>query len=148
MKTQVELFDKKNIVKTRKKKNLKKEENLQLAISKYIRMQYPAAIFNCDLASGMKLPIWIAGKAKSQRSSKGQPDLIILEPRDKYHGLCLELKKDMDSVYLKDGVTLKKSEHLQEQQQILCRLSDKGYCAQFSCGFDNTKMIIDWYFSL
>jgi hypothetical protein len=151
MKKQISLFKPGDIQKSAikiKKKNQKKEESLQLAISKYIKLQYPDAIFNCDLASGMRLPIHIAAKAKAQRSSRGQPDLIILEPKGQYKALCIELKKDYDSVYLKDGKTLKKDKHLDEQHVLLTRLQDKGYYAGFTCGFEHTKKVIDWYFSL
>ena len=150
MKKQISLFKPGDIQKSAikiKKKNQKKEESLQLAISKYIKLQYPDAIFNCDLASGMRLPIHIAAKAKAQRSSRGQPDLIILEPKASFHGLCIELKKDKESVLKVDG-SFKKNKHIEEQSKMLNRLWNKGYYTCFGYGFDDTKRIIDWYFSI
>jgi len=136
--------------KKKKKKNKKKEESLQLAISKYIRSQYPDAVFNSDIASGMRLPIWIGAKAKAQRSKRGQPDLVILEPKGKFHGMCLELKNKRSDVYLATGLIseAKGQEHVREQAALLKRLRDKGYWADFVFGYDEAKMIIDQYFSL
>lgn len=130
---------------SKKKKPKKKEESIQLQISKYLRSVYPGVIFNSDIASGMRLPIWIAAKAKAQRSERGQPDLVVLEPRGKYFGLCLELKAE--SVYRKDGALLS-GKHLKEQSELLNRLKEKGYYANFACGYQDTKDKIDWYFSL
>ena len=122
----------------------RKEERIQTAVSKYIKIKYPKVIFNSDIASGIKLPIWLAGMAKAQRSSRGQPDLVIYEPRRGFHALCIELKKDRESVFKLDG-GLKKDKHLEEQAEILKRLADKGYHAVFGCGFDHCREIIDWY---
>lgn len=125
---------------------MKKEESIQLAVSSYLRLQYPEIIFTSE-SSGLKLPIGQAVKAKKLRSSKGLPDLIILHPRkvSGYHfaGLCLELK--VKSPYLKDGRTLKNDDHLQEQYEVLKRLASLGYMAVFVTGFDEAKKIIDNY---
>lgn len=130
-----------------KKKRKKKEESLQLQVSKYLRSQYPGVIFNSDIASGLFLPIWIAAKAKAQRSERGLPDLIILEPHGQYHALCLELKKEGAKIFKQDG-TLYSDKHLEEQNNLLARLRGKGYYANFSVGWIDTKKQIDDYFSL
>ncbi len=130
-----------------KKKNKKKEESLQLSVSKYLRSDYKGVIFNADIASGMRLSIWIAAKAKAQRSERGQPDLVILEPRGKYHALCLELKAEDAEVYKKDG-ELYSNKHLHEQAALLARLREKGYYANFAIGLKDAKKQIDDYFSL
>lgn len=140
------------------KKNTKgkKEESVQIAICNYIKLRYPDVIFTCDLASGMKLPIWIAAKHKAMRSSRGLPDLFIAhckEERTFSHssesviftsGLFLELKKDGVSIYKKDG-NLRKDEHLEEQAAILERLRNQGYKAEFAVGFEEAVKIIDEY---
>lgn len=128
-----------------KKKN-KKEELLQLQIAKYIRSAYPSVIFNSDVASGMKLPKWVAAAAAAQRSERGQPDLIILEPSPcgTYHAMALELKSDTAKLYQKSG-KLYKDKHLEEQCNLLARLILKGYYANFSQGYEDTKNQIDKY---
>lgn len=136
--------------KKKKKKNKKKEESLQLAVSKYIRSQYPDAVFNSDIASGMRLPIWIGSKAKAQRSERGQPDMVILEPKGKFFGMCLELKNKRSDVFLMSGLIsdAKGQEHVREQAALLKRLREKGYWADFVFGYEEAKMCIDQYFSL
>ena len=120
----------------------KKEESLQIAVCRYIAHKYPDVIFSCDLASGMKLTIGQAVKAKKMRSSRAYPDLFIAEPRGGYAGLYLELKTV--SPWKKTG-GLKKDKHLEEQSEMLDRLWLKGYMAVFAVGIDEAIKIIDNY---
>lgn len=120
---------------------MKKEENLQIQVCQYIKLQYPDAIFFSD-ASGIRLTIGQAVKAKKMRSGRAIPDIFIAHPNNKYHGLFLELKAD--AIYNKKGVL--KTSHLQEQEQMIERLKLKGYYACFAIGFDSTKYLIDDYF--
>lgn len=128
----------------------KQEEKIQIQLSDYIKMQYPNVIFTFD-ASGLRLPIGLAKKAKRMRSGRGMPDMMIFKPmyfRDthrEYCGLFIEIKTKGSDVYLKDEITLKKDEHVEEQAAMIDRLSDNGYCATFGFGFDGCKEIIDWY---
>lgn len=132
-----------------KGKKKKKEERIQTQVAKYVKVQYPDVIFNSDIASGMKLPIWIAVLAKSMRSERAQPDMIFLEPKGGYHGLCIEIKKDASQVYKKNGEIKggKSAKHIKEQEAVLQRLREKGYKAEFGLGFDDCKKIIDNYMS-
>lgn len=128
-----------------KKPKQKKEESLQIAVARFLMMKYPDVIFNSDIASGMRLTIGQAVKAKMMRSESGQPDLIIMEARGPFYGLCLELKKDKDALFLKDGKTYKKSEHIDKQAAMLERLRKKGYHAVFVCGIDEAMFAINYY---
>jgi len=56
---------------------MKSEENLQIAISSYLKYQYPDVIFTSE-SSGIRLTIGQATKAKKQRSKHKLPDMIIL----------------------------------------------------------------------
>lgn len=132
-------------------KSKQKEEKVQIAICKYLRLQYPNVIFTCDLASGMKLPIHIAAKNKSMRSSRGLPDLFVAwtkpamyEGDEGYGGLFLEIKTSKHR--LKNG-GISKTEHHSEQEAILKQLREQGYKAEFACGFDEAKKLIDEYLS-
>ena len=138
----------KNPVGFKKPKPKKHEEKLQLSVAKYVRVAYPGVIFNSDFASGMRMNMGQAMIAKMMRSESGQPDLTILEPRGKYAGMCLELKRDKSEVYLVDGVTLKKDEHVHKQSKMLKRLREKGYWANFVCGIDDAVHVIDEYMKL
>jgi hypothetical protein len=122
----------------------RREEKVQLAVCKYIAMQYKDVIFNCDVGSGIRLPIGVAKKAKMMRSSRGYPDLFIAEPRGMFSGLYIEIKKEGAGVWLKDG-SLSKNKHIQEQANMLDKLVDRGYLACFGVGFDMCKEIIDDY---
>lgn len=122
---------------------MKKEESLQLSVCKYLKLQYPQVIFCCDFAAGIKLNIGQAVKASKMRSSRGLPDIMIFQPNKHNHGLFIELKTK--SPYLKDGVTLRKDEHLEQQNEILNSLILRGYGACFAIGFDEAKDIIDTY---
>jgi len=132
-------------------KKKKKEESLQIFLATFMRMKYPDVIFQSDIASGMFLTIGQAVKAKQMRSGRGQPDIIIMEPKGSYHGLCIELKNELSDVYLKDGVTIsdaKGKEHIREQDTMLKRLRNKGYFSTFGFGRDGCIKIIDTYMSL
>lgn len=134
-----------------KKPKRQKEEKVQIQVCKYLRKDYPRVIFTCDLSSGMKLPIHIAAKNKSMRSSRGLPDLFIAsvnhakyEGDETYSGLFLELKNEDVVIYNKDG-SMRKDPHLFEQNAILESLREEGYKAVFACGFKEAKKIIDEY---
>ena len=120
---------------------MKKEESLQIAVCNYLRLQYPNVIFTSE-ASGLKLTIGQAVKAKKLRSSRGLPDLIILEPKGIWYGLCLELKTVTP---YKKNWTIKNDPHLKEQSNLIDSLCMLGYRATFVTGFDQAKEVIDDY---
>ncbi len=124
----------------------KREESIQIAVCNYLKSDYPDVIFTCDLTSGMKLTIGQAVKAQKMRSGRGLPDIMILEPRGegefRYCGLMIELKTEKSGN--KNG-TVKQTDHVREQQEVLNRLEKKGYMARFAIGFSEAKTIIDFY---
>jgi len=123
---------------------MKQEESLQIAVSKYLKLQYPDVIFTSE-SSGIRLTMGQAVKAKKCRSGPKLPDVMIFEPRGRYSGLMIELK--VKPVNLKDG-SLSKNKHIQEQDKMLQRLQMKGYCAFFAIGFECAKGLIDEYMKL
>jgi hypothetical protein len=126
----------------------KTEESIQISVCKYLKLFYPDVIFTCDMAAGMRLTIGQAVKAQKLRSSRGLPDIIILEPRGGelgFAGLCIELKTEKAAN--KNG-TVKQTDHTREQQEVLTRLEKKGYMAKFCIGFEDAKKTIDFYLSL
>ena len=127
-------------------KQAREEESLQEAVCQYIRMQYKGVVFISD-ASGIRVPPHVAGYMARTRSSKGIPDLIILKPKGKYHGLVLELKKENERVWLRDG-TLSKNQHIQDQFRVLNELGRIGYWADFAIGQDHARSIIDVYMNM
>jgi len=120
------------------------EAHLHSQICQWLRVQHPDIIFTSE-ASGQRLTIGQAKKAKTLRSGNGLPDLIIFEPRGDFHGLLMELK--VVSPYRKDG-SLKKDDHLKEQDETLTRLTQKGYYSEFATGFEEAKSMIEQYLNL
>ena len=123
-------------------RKMRKEDILTNQISNYLQIQYPKVIFHFDLSSGGKTSIGMAVRNKKINPWRGYPDLFICQPTTKYAGLFIELK--VDEVMTKKGY-LKKNKHIEEQFQIMQKLSMKGYTCMFGVGFEKTKNIIDNY---
>ena len=117
------------------------EESIHNAVCQYLKLQYPKVLFNTDL-SGIKLTPGQANKVARLRSGKGWPDIFIVESRNGYYGLFIELKAK--SIWLKKGGIIK-TKHLIEQQNMLTDLKGRGYIAVFACGFEEAKRVIDEY---
>lgn len=122
------------------------EESLQVAVSTYLMMQYPYLIFTAE-SSGIRLTMGQAVKAKKLRSQRGLPDMMIFEPRGRFHGLMIELKKEGEFPFkIKGG--LKAGKHLKEQAEAMDALKKRGYGACFCTGFDQARDVIDKYMAL
>ena len=129
------------------------ELELQAQVADYIRLKYPSVIFHSDFGSGIKLTMGQAIRQKRLNGGrKSWPDMFIAEPRtvrkdgDKFYyaGLMIELKKAGTRIYRKDG-RLVSDAHIREQFDMLEQLRQRGYMAEFACGFDEAKEIIDRY---
>lgn len=131
------------------KESLPKATELSVhnAICKYLKLQYPNAMFMSDFAAGIKLSHLMASRQSNQKSNHSYPDVIIFEPRGGYAALFIELKRDRDALYNKDG-SFKKSEHLDRQRECHRSLRERGFMAEFACGFDEARHFIDLYFKL
>ena len=125
----------------------KPEYYVAMAVSQYLKVKYPNVIFRFDQA-GYNLSIAQAGmnKAIQMREFK-YPDLFIAKPNKRYAGMYLEIKKDGENLYKKDGKTYK-TDHLLGQRQAMGKLIDAGYFASFAIGFDQAKSIIDNYMKI
>lgn len=127
------------------------ELELQAQVADYIRLQYPSVIFHSDFGSGIKLTMGQAIRQKRLNGGRRSwPDMFIAEPafdmnrnRDIY-GLFIELKKAGTRIYRKDG-RLVSDAHIREQFDMLEQLRQRGYKAEFACGFDEAKKLIDEY---
>ena len=120
-----------------------KERLVQNALCKYMDIQYPHVKYRTDkdgqFAKGGAL--WDKARQKGER---GFPDLIIREQVGEYKGLIIELKRDGETVWKKDG-TLRKSGHLEEQFGWLEWFKSMGCYTDFAIGFDAGKDLIDRY---
>nr|DAY09188.1 MAG TPA: Nuclease [Caudoviricetes sp.] len=148
------------------------EHNLYEQIARYLQLQYPNVIYRFDIAADLKLTPGQAAKHKRLHPERGYPDLFIAEPKiakarcgvltdeereelekgmefisvkiqQNYYGLYLEIKKDGEKLTKKDGSW--RTPHIAEQAEMLERLRQAGYKAEFGVGFDECKQIIDEY---
>lgn len=120
-----------------------KEQDIHIAICTYIKVKYPNVIFTSE-SSGLRVSMYQAKLLKKMRSCAGLPDIMIFEPRKSYYGLFLEVKRDNFAVYKKDGGIVSNT-HIQEQEEIIHRLNQRGYLASFVRGFDDAKALVDYY---
>lgn len=128
-----------------------KESDLQVMVADYLRLQYPDVLFHSDFGSGIKLTMGQAAKQKRQNGGRrAWPDMFIAEvravndAREVCFGLFIELKREGTRIFKKDG-TLVADEHIREQYDMLEQLRKRGYVAEFACGFDDARRIIDKY---
>ena len=121
------------------------EFELQSAICRYLSYEYKDVLFLSDTIASLKLtPAQASRNKKIQKFGFSCPDLLILEPRNGYNGLFIELK--VETPFKKNGeIKASKDDHLENQLQAIEKLNQKGYKALFSWGFDMTKEIIDNY---
>ena len=125
---------------------IKKEETLHLKVCDYLRKNYPNVLFRTDFSSGMKMSPWQAAKHKKFQKSRAWPDLFIAESgvvkfkegplivNLRKNGMFLELKADGVKLYKKDG-TLRKNKHIEEQAEMLEKLRNGNYYAEFAIGY-------------
>jgi hypothetical protein len=125
---------------------LRAEEQLQLAVCKYLDFKYPNLIYFCDM-SGVKVSKAQAGKSKMMRCKRYKVlDLLILHPTGQYHGLMIEIKASKDQLYQKRNGEYLNNDHIKGQLETIIELNRLGYYATFACGIDECIKIIDNYF--
>jgi hypothetical protein len=122
------------------------EKQLQKIVCTWLKKVYPNVIYRVDYAAGMYMfGNWGSAKAHSNlQCSRAYPDIFIAEPKGKYAGLFVELKRDLSCVEKKDG-TIKNNKHILEQKEMLDKLNAKGYKAIFTYGYTNTIARINEY---
>jgi len=123
------------------------EKQLQKSICQYLKLAYKGLRFHSDMAGTFLSGKWSLMKEnKDNNSHSGYPDLVIYKKSNGYMGLALELKREGNSPFKKDG-TLKKDVHLEEQQAWLDVFAELGFKAQFVVGFDEAMAVINKYLS-
>ena len=129
------------------------ELDIQIQVADYLRLRYPNVLFHSDYGSGIRLTPGQAVKQKRlQGGRRSWPDMFIAEAMPKmgykgvmiWYGLFLEIKRPDVKIRKKNG-DLVANEHIREQAALLDELHRRGYMAEFACGFDEAKKIIDEY---
>ena len=108
------------------------EYEIQTKLVRYIRLKYPDLLMAVSPAAGFKVSRGVAMKMIAMGYQKGTPDIIILEPRQGYHGLCLELKAEKG--ILSD-----------EQKLYLQKLALKGYDVLTVYSLEEAIDTLNWY---
>lgn len=119
------------------------EKDLHSLVVSYLKASYPQVLFNSDMG-GVRLSARQGAQVASLRSGRGWPDIFIAECRSPYGGLWIEIKTRRENIYTKSG-RLRKNTHIEEQAEMLNQLRARGYRAEFGCGFEEIKKIIDTY---
>lgn len=132
----------------------KDETQIQIKLAEYIAKNYPDVEFHSDYGSGARLrPYQAKEQSRLNAGRRAWPDVFIAEPQSspesalpKIHfcGLFIELKTEGTRIFKKDG-TLVADEHIREQFDKLESLRRRGYCAEFACGLEEAKKLVDKY---
>ena len=128
------------------------EELVQERVCSHLKHEYPNTVFYSS-ANGIRIGSkfsksgWKLRKQISNNNTKDSPDLFIAEPSCEYNALFIEIKRDFREIFKLDG-SLKKSQHLEDQLEVIKRLRLKGYCAGFGCGVKHCLDIYRAYIEL
>lgn len=88
------------------------------------------------IPNGGKRNFWEAMKLKRTGVQRGVPDICVPIPSGGYHSLYIELKRQ------KGGVVSS------EQREWLDWLNKAGFYARVAKGFEEAKVIVEFYLSL
>ena len=130
------------------------EHQMYEIIAQYLQVKYPDVIYRFDLAADLKLTMGQARKHKTLHPHRGYPDLFIAKQKEGLNMNCIEFPNSYAGLFIeikKDGTRLKKrngewaSDHIAEQADMLEKLEERGYWAEFAIGIDEALEIIDEY---
>lgn len=119
------------------------EAQIQTKIVKYIKTNYPGALFQSNARDNVNLSVAARKNAKAAGFQRGWPDLMIYEPSHPFVGLALELKTESARIYKLDGEPA--SKHIREQRDKLIELKQRKWNADFALGFEDAVAKIDEY---
>lgn len=135
------------------------ESSLQMRVAEYLCRQYPDVQFHSDFGSGVKLSkVQAVTQLRQNGYRRGWPDMFIAQASENvdskdwnnkvrewgfYFGLFLELKKEGTRLKKRNGEWA--SEHIAEQAEVMQKLREEGYKAEFAVGFDEAIKLIDEY---
>jgi len=118
---------------------LTREQKIHAGIVEYLFYRYPHVLWWHTFNEGRKTPFERFLFA-TMGGKKGVSDFIILEPRNGYNGLFLEIKKDGERLHKKNGES-----YFPEQEEFLKKCEERGFKSCFGIGYDESITIIDEY---
>jgi hypothetical protein len=122
------------------KKAKESERRIHKRVTAYLRHNYPDIRFHTSL-DGEAMGTYQREHVGYLQWGSGFPDLMIFKGNDQHVGLALEIKKDGESPYKRDG-TRKAGKHLREQESWLKYLRANGWRAEFGVGYSQCIDII------
>lgn len=133
----------------KRKKN--PEYNIQKDFVQEMGRRYPDVLVFSDAAAHVAKSMIQQVRANALQSKwngNGEkwPDVIIFQPSGDYAGLLLECKAE--TPYKADGVTLKKSDHVEAQADTMQRLRERGYYCDFFWSVEQGMEIVEKYLNL
>lgn len=121
------------------------EWSVQLEFCKWVKHTYPDILFRSDEQNAKKrTPMMQNIMDIIDPYREGFPDVTFYEPRGKYAGLFIELKREGSGLWLKDG-SMSTQEHFKKQAAYHQKLRDRGYCVEFAEGVDEAKKVFLGY---
>ena len=120
------------------------ERRIHKRVVNYLRHSYPDVRFHTSL-DGEAMGTNQRGFVIALQWGSGFPDLMVFKRTDKYSGLAMEIKRDGESPYKKDG-TLKSGQHYTDQEGWIRYLRREGWMAEFGVGYSHCIDIINEYF--
>jgi hypothetical protein len=111
------------------------ELELQKMCVAWFRTHFPDAVMDAGYYSGVKMDAKRGSIAKAAGHVAGMPDIRIYEPRNKYHGLFVELKAPGVAPKARAGA----------QERVCTKLANSGYCVLFINDFDTFKSEVKNY---
>jgi hypothetical protein len=113
------------------------EQAEQISLHRMIKFKFPDMLFT-TAPGGMKTSMKQAVAMKAMGYRAGTPDLLIFEPRGKFHGLLLELKAPK-TLYSEKGRTSP------EQKEFIAAANARGYYACVAYGAIEAFILIEKY---
>ncbi|SDP32788.1 hypothetical protein SAMN04487914_10866 [Arthrobacter sp. ok909] len=119
------------------------EEIVMRRITSHLQSHWPNALYHVDFGSGANLTKAQAGKQIMLNGRRGHPDIVIYEVRGSFAGLAIEVKRESERIYKRDGTPV--TEHVGEQMKYLGEMAARGWYAVFGVGAPDCIQLIDDY---
>ncbi len=119
------------------------EYEIQCAFVRYMALRYPRIVVFSDTAAHIGKTMRQQKRANALQTKGKQPDTFIAQPSGDYAGLWLEFKAE--TPFKKDGVTLKKNEHIEGQLDTMRALEAAGYACAFVWSRDMAADVVQSY---
>lgn len=104
------------------------EHNTQSACVRWFRYTHPRlANLLFAVPNGARRTRWEAAMAKAEGLTPGVADLILMIPNTKYHGLCIEMKKEEQELSVGGKVKTTRGYQSPEQKDWQAAVEAQGY---------------------